>query len=327
MTEPHLAVSAQSASVAVCACTYRRPEGLRALLEGLERQTFAAVQPPVVHVVIVDNEGSGTARQLCEEFKRRSGTSLTYVYEPQLGIPYARNACLANVPAACEFICFIDDDEVPKEDWLDQLLLAQQYTDADAVAGKVVAMFADGTPAWIAVGGFFGAPRRSFGLDMPKVQDLQALDRAATNNVMVRAATVRTLNLRFDSAFAFSGGSDTMFFRTLHKHQGRIVFAELAVVYDHIPRAWAALPYMLRDRFRVANNNVLIDALIDGKARPERKLALDGAKHIGLGVRRIAKTLLSRKRPADRFAVAAFHMAYGLGVVTGALGFKFQHYK
>lgn len=325
MMEPYAAQP--QTLVAVCACTFKRPEGLKALLEGLERQTYTAAPRPDLRVVIADNEGSDVARALCADFERRSGTSLTYVHEPEPGIPYARNACLDNLPPNCDFFAFIDDDEVPKEDWLDQLLLAQRLADADAVAGRVIPVFAEGAPEWIVEGGFFGAPRRSFGLDMPKVEDLQALDRAATNNVLVRAAAVRRLRLHFDTTFAFSGGSDTLFFCTLHKNGGRIVFADRAVVYDHIPASRAALPYMLRDRFRVANNNVLIDALIEGRGRPAPMRAFHGVKHMGLGVRRAIKTALSRKRAADRFAVAAFHMAYGLGVVTAALGYRHQHYK
>jgi glycosyltransferase involved in cell wall biosynthesis len=313
--------------VAVCACTFKRPDGLKALLEGLERQTYGAVPPPDLRVVIADNEGSEIARALCADFEKRSSTSLTYVHEPERGIPYARNACLDNLPPNCDFFAFIDDDEVPKEDWLDQLLLAQRLADADAVAGRVVPVFEEDTPAWIVEGGFFGAPRRSFGLDMPKIEDLQPLDRAATNNVLVRTATMRQLGLRFDTTFAFSGGEDTLFFCTLHKNGGRIVFADRAVVYDHIPASRAALPYMLRDRFRVANNNVLIDALVEGRARPARTYAVDGVKHVGLGIRRAIKTALSRKRAVDRFAVAAFHTAHGLGIVTAALGYRHQHYK
>jgi glycosyltransferase involved in cell wall biosynthesis len=313
--------------VAVCACTFKRPDGLKALLEGLERQTYGAVPPPDVRVVIADNEGSEIARALCADFEKRSSTSLTYVHEPERGIPYARNACLDNLPLNCDFFAFIDDDEVPKEDWLDQLLLAQRLADADAVAGRVVPVFEEGTPAWIVEGGFFGAPRRTTGLDMPEVENLQHLNRAATNNVLVRAAAIGGPGLRFEVHCAFSGGEDTLFFCTLHKNGGRIVFADRAIVYDHIPASRAALPYMLRDRFRVANNNVLIDALVEGRRRPALTRALDGVKHLGLGVRRAIKTALSRKRAADRLAVAAFHMAYGLGVITAALGYRHQHYK
>ena len=48
--------------VTVCACTYRRPEGLRALLDGLAAQRFGAISPPRIEAVIVDNEGNAAAR-------------------------------------------------------------------------------------------------------------------------------------------------------------------------------------------------------------------------------------------------------------------------
>jgi succinoglycan biosynthesis protein ExoM len=314
-------------SLVVCACTYKRTDGLRALLEGLERQTFAVGAPLALHVVIADNEGSEAVRAICAAFRECSGLPLTYVHEPRRGIPFARNACLASLPDDCEYFAFIDDDEVPAPDWLDQLLQAQRTSGADVVAGRVVPLFAEGTPTWIEDGGFFGAPRRLFDLDIPKRNDLQVLDRAATNNVLIRTAAVRHLNLRFDEAFAFSGGSDTLFFRTLHEQGCRIGFAERAVVYDHIPAARASFRYMFRERFRIANNNVLIDALVDGRRRPAFGSALHGAKHVGLGARRLVKTLLSKKRPKDRFAVGAFHAAYGLGIIAAAFGFKYQHYK
>ncbi len=81
-------------AICVCACTYQRPDGLGAMLDGLGRQTFADMARPALHVVIADNEGSDQARQVCAEFERRSGIALTYVHEPERGISFARNACL-----------------------------------------------------------------------------------------------------------------------------------------------------------------------------------------------------------------------------------------
>ncbi|MBL8660782.1 MAG: glycosyltransferase [Rhodospirillales bacterium] len=315
-------------SLAVCACTYRRPAGLHALLEGLERQTFAAEPPPVLRVVIADNEGSDEVRAICAAFRERTGLPLTYVHEPRRGIPFARNACLDNMPTDCAFFAFVDDDEVPAPDWLDQLLEAQRRSGADVIAGRVVPVFAEGTPAWIAEGGFFGAPRRSYDLDMPKLRDLQELDRAATNNVLASAEPVRRLGLRFDTAdFALSGGSDTLFFRTLREHGSRIVYAEGAVVHDHIPASRATLRYMFRERFRIANINTVIDAIIDGRPRPAPASALHGARHLGLAARRICKTAISKKRSRDRFAVGLFQAAHGLGMIAAALGHRYQHYR
>lgn len=316
-----------SPAVGVCACTHRRPQGLAALLEGLERQEFSAVPPPDIHIVIADNEGSTQTRQICDQFRERSGISTTYVHEPERGIPYARNACLDHLPPECEFFAFIDDDEVPAADWLEQLLLAQARAKAEVVAGKVVPILPEGAPPWIVSGGFFGSPRRWLELDVPQREDLQVLECAATNNVLVRLEPVRLLGLRFETEFAFSGGSDALFFRTLHKAGYRIAFAERAVVYDYIPMNRATLSYMCRERFRVANNNVFIDALIKERPPSFSRDALKGFKHLGLAARRAAKTLLGPSRSADRFALGAFHMAHGLGMIAGAFGYRYQHYR
>ncbi len=319
-------------SLAVCACTYKRPEGLSALLAGLAAQTFNGSSVrlgvrPQLQVIIVDNEGSDEVRAICAGFSS-GARQVAYIFEPRRGIPFARNACLDHLPADCDFFAFVDDDEVPKEDWLTQLLIAQAETDADAIAGRVVPIFANDTPDWIASGSFFGAPRRSYDLDLPKVDDFQVLDRAATNNVLVRAAAVRRFNLRFDTAFAFSGGSDTMFFRKFHEQGGRIVYSQRAVVFDHIPASRANVRYMFRERFRIANINTLIERnLGTAPPRPAVKLVLDGIRHIGFGFRRIFKTMLSKKRPIDRFAVGAFQMAHGLGIIAAAFGVRYQHYK
>jgi glycosyltransferase involved in cell wall biosynthesis len=145
-------------SLAVCACTYRRPGGLRRLLDGLAAQTFNGFSSglgacPQLKIIIADNEGNAQVKDLCQTFQASSKTPVIYVHEPQQGISYARNACLDHLPTDCDFFALIDDDEVPEPDWLDQLLLAQSKTKADVVQGRVVPHFEEPVPRWIAEGG------------------------------------------------------------------------------------------------------------------------------------------------------------------------------
>lgn len=316
-------------SLAVCACTYKRPEGLRALLAGIAALTFHDTTArlgtrPRLTVVIADNEGSEQVRAICADFGNRGTWPLTYVRETRRGISFVRNACLEHLPPECAFFAFIDDDEVPAPDWLDQLLRAQAATGADVVAGRVVPVFAEGAPGWIREGGFFGSPRRLYDLDVPERADLQELRYAATNNVLVRAP----VHVRFDPAFALSGGEDTAFFLGLRESGARIVHARHAVVFDHVPAAKATFRYMFKERFRMANSDIFAHAAVSG-SRPRNRLAevSDGVGHLGLAARRWAKTLMSSKRSRDRFAVGAFHAAYGLGIIAAAFGFRYQHYK
>lgn len=321
-------------SIAVCACTYERPEGLRRLLGGVAAQTFHIVasehgEAPRLHVVIADNGGSSDVERICAEFSGQTGIPCTYVHEPERGISFARNACLEHLPPGAGFFAFIDDDEVPEPDWLDQLLLAQRKSGADVVQGRVVPRFDGDPPRWVAEGGFFAVPRRGHGVKLPNVGDLAPLDRAATNNVLVRAEPVRAHAVRFDPAFALSGGSDTLFFRTLHALGCRIVHAANAVVAEHVPASRANLRYLMRVRFKIGNTAARIDAEM-GKVSPSdstAKRVFAAIGDIALGLRRMLKSLLTGKWEADRFAIGMLRIAYGAGYVAGALGYRHQHYK
>ena len=91
-----------------------------------------------LRIVIVDNEGSEQARGLCDRFRCAADIAIRYIHEPRRGISYARNRCLDEVAADCDFIAMIDDDEIPDPDWLEQLLEAQEHSGADVVEGRVV---------------------------------------------------------------------------------------------------------------------------------------------------------------------------------------------
>ena len=64
---------AEATRLTVCACTHRRPEGLRALLHGLAAQRFAVLARPRFDVLIVDNEGSEEAHASCEQIRQAAG--------------------------------------------------------------------------------------------------------------------------------------------------------------------------------------------------------------------------------------------------------------
>jgi hypothetical protein len=56
--------------VAVYVITYLRPEGLKRLLEGLNRSTFdKCAETPVLELIVVDNDSSGLACAFCEEMR------------------------------------------------------------------------------------------------------------------------------------------------------------------------------------------------------------------------------------------------------------------
>jgi succinoglycan biosynthesis protein ExoM len=318
--------------VTVCACTYQRPEGLAALLEGLGRQTFVSLTPPSLSVVIADNEGSEDAREACARFELTCDIPIEYVHEPQRGISFARNACLARLRDDCEFFAMIDDDEIPHPDWLEQLLLMQQRTGADVVQGRVLPELPDGAPAWIARGRYFDWQLRSDEARIAQQQGYADLRRARTNNVLVRHAVVREMGLWFDPRLALTGGEDIAFFEAIHAAGYRIVYAPLACVRDIIPPERTTLDYLWRTWYRVGCNERWKGFHL-GKPNASRWRLLSrrwkrtGTHAFLLGLALLVGNLLRGRASLDYLGEGILLIARGLGRAAGLLGIRYEQYR
>jgi len=324
----------RSARVTVCACTYKRPDGLSALLAGLAKQEFSNVPPPRWDIIIADNEGSAEARAVCEDFQASSSVPLTYVHESKRGISHARNACLDGIPPESDFFAMIDDDEIPEPNWLDQLLLAQRETGADVVLGRVLPIFDDTAPQWVKDGGFFGSPSRRPGSIDDTHSDQEEIGGGATNNVLVRCSVVRRLNLRFDPERGLTGGSDSLFFRLLKLAGHPIMFAANAKVWETVPPDRTTLGYLLRSEYRGGNlklrNKLQARKADAGKletARMALKLCGRGFGEISAGALYALRSYLSRHRRMDEVAMGAMRVAGGLGMLASLFGLRFEHYR
>lgn len=318
-------------SLCLCACTYMRPTGLGEMLDGIRRQRFGSVQKPDLHVVIADNEGSAQARRICQSFEAETGIPVTYVHEPQRGISYARNACLDNIPETCDFFAFIDDDEVPEPDWLERLLEAQAATNADVVQGPVIPVYEPGAPRWLVEGEFLGFPRRNWRGTKLQLEDLQDLNEAYTNNVLVRRASVVAAGTRFDPAYALTGGGDTLFFRTLKAAGARIVFASRARVTETVPGSRATLWYRLKLEYRIGNNRLPSRDTERRKRKIHRRIRQlwrdSGLQKISQGTGELAVTALTGRLTTDAAVVCALRCAYGLGQCVKAFGISYRPYR
>jgi succinoglycan biosynthesis protein ExoM len=319
--------------VTVCACTYRRPEGLEALLGGLATQRFELVPSPAIDVVIIDNEGSAKAKALCERIRDETGLAVRYLHEPRRGIPYARNAGLDRVASSTEFVAMIDDDEVPEPDWLEQLLLVQARTAADVVRGAVVPVFPEDAPAWIRAGGFFGWPKPHRDEGGQALADGAELASASSNNVLVGAAALRALKLRFDPTLTFTGGTDALFFRQMKLAGCKIVYAEGARVREIVPPERATFAYLWRAHYKQGCNKVPRKLRLQkngGVWRPMRlvvKRIPRELAEIGGGAWATARPLLAGHADMAHLSTGLLRIAKGLGGLAGLLGVRFSHYR
>lgn len=300
-------------NLSICIITYRRPQGLRRLLEGINALQFAGSSPEL-EVIVVDNDAAGQACQTCQDVSLR--WPLRCVVEPRQGIPLARNRAVREAESiGTDFIAFIDDDEVPDPVWLDELLRAQERFEADLVAGPVIPHFPTPPPEWVLEGQFFERPRHPTG---------HKLRAAASNNLLLRASILQSVEGPFDEQLRYTGGSDTRLTRLLTQRGYTIVWADKAVVREWVPSHRLRPSWILQRAYRGGNGFAMIESL-EGASIQERLIrALKGAAHIIQGVLRGLTTGLFTKAS---FLQAISIVYHGAGMITGALEVWYEEYR
>lgn len=290
-------------SVSVCIPSYRRPNGLYALLGALDGQAFRGATP-AVQIVVVDNDAAGSAGPVCEDARRWLRFPLRYRIEKRKGIPIARNAAVAAGRDA-EWIAFIDDDEVPDPGWLDALLRAQREHTADVVTGPVMPRFERAPAAWLVEGGFFAPALRPDG---------ERLTSAYTHNVLVRTACLDALPEWFDERFTLGVGEDRELFERIARRGGRIVWCADAVVHERVPAERTRVRWLLRRQLRTGAAATHITRVRGESAVAARVLA-HGAWCIAKGSWIAAAILLGRHaRAVQGLQLAAFGVGRWLGL-------------
>ncbi|MDQ3862201.1 MAG: glycosyltransferase [Actinomycetota bacterium] len=307
--------------VIVCIITYRRPEGLKRLLEGLDRLTFREeVAAPEVEVLVVDNDPAGSARTLVKRERPRLRWPIEYDVEPERGIPYARNRAITLAAQKdAGLLVFVDDDEVPRPSWMDELLRVQRSCHADVVYGAVLPRFEDGVPSWVVEGEFFEHPFVRAGYETGL-----SLELADTNNVLVRTTVFEEMGKNFDERFALTGGSDTHFFMRAFRAGYKIVWAADAVVDDWIPARRASARWILQRAYRLGNTRSLCELDLRTSSAGWITPGLKGAGRIAQGIVLMPVSVLSGRRG---LVSAAHKICYGAGRLAGFFGVRYEEYR
>ncbi len=302
--------------VSICVTTYKRPQGLKRLLQGLAALTFDKVERPDIEVIIVDNHNEGVAAQVCQELKQDFPWMLKNDVESQRGVTYGRNKSLSLADPQTNAIAILDDDEVPVPNWLDELLWVQQEYQADVVTGTVLPHFVDEEPAeWLMKSGFFHPPRFATG---------ESRDVAFTNNVLIRAEVLRQYNPVFDNRFAFTGGEDSHLFMRLHQAGYKIVWADEAIVYDWLPGDRTKPKWILERCRHIWSIHSLVEKELYPSLIIQFIRVLKGLALILIGIARLPLALFLGKLGIFKSLIYIYK---GTGTFVGLLGLNRQEYK
>lgn len=304
-----------SLSVAVAVLTFRRNEALAALLPQLAVQ--ASSVPESVRIIVVDNDPGGSAQVVVSDFV---SDQVSYVWERTPGIAAARNTALEAAVDA-DLLAFIDDDEVPSQYWLRNLLAVFAQYQSTGVVGNVLRDFEIEPDPWIRAGGFFDRDPISTGTRVPA---------AGTGNLLLDLREVRRMGLAFDEEFSLSGGSDTLFTRGIVKHGGELVWCADAEVREMVPASRITRKWVLTRAFRIANGDSRT-AVFLGDDRLDRAKARANATGRGLvrmagGSYRYLKGKLTGRLDVEVRGLRT--TVRGAGLLSGAYGYHYtKEYK
>lgn len=285
-------------NLAICIATYQRPVLVRRLLKSL-----AACHTPAgfsVQVRVIDN---APAPEAPGDIPMQAGWQYELRHEPVQGIARARNAAVAIGPA--EYFVFIDDDEVPPQDWLVRLVDTADRTLADGIVGAVHGLCPPDAPAWMSRGHFFDKPTAPDGTPMH-------WRGGRTSNTLIRGEWFNQHGLRFNDAFGLSGGEDTELFLQMALRGGRFAGDPCITVYEDVEPERASFRWLWRRHVRGGRNYHRL-----------RSSAGQGHRDVLLLPARLVKSLLAAAMGLPA-AVAGrpehlFKGVFGVAVVWGAL--------
>lgn len=230
--------------IVLCICTYRRPDGLKKLLNAL----------PALHgeyeleVVVADNDAQAEGLTVCEQLPADYPFTVTTVLETTPGISSARNAATAlALTRSPELVAFLDDDEWPERQWLAELIRIQTECAADVVGGPTRPVFpAHADPALL--------DNPYYGADMALPDGSQCLLQAG-GNFLIKARVLEAMAPTFfHPAFAQSGGEDLAFFMQLDQLGHTMYWAAAATVHEPVPESRLEEGWM-RSRITTIHNS------------------------------------------------------------------------
>jgi succinoglycan biosynthesis protein ExoM len=234
-------------------CTYKRPKMLADCLAGI-----TALSLPIgvqVHLVVVDNDI--TPGLVTETEKNmdgllapihEAGIFAIYIQEQLRGISYARNAVLNySHKIKADYIAFIDDDEIPDQNWLVELYQMIDIHQCAGVQGIIYRRYPNGD---LTITG----RRRG---ELPNGHHLSPDDAVTTGNIIFSTKLIRDWGLKFHSQLGLSGGEDVDFFEQAQRKGGIFLLNKKAIVIETVPLERTTFGWRLLQEVNFASYKVI----------------------------------------------------------------------
>lgn len=296
--------------IAILIATFRRATSLERALRSVAAQR---VEPHVrLRAIVANNDPDDPLpAEIVARVARETTLDITLVAEPARGPAHARNRALREAHRTCDAIAFLDDDEEAPPGWIAALLATKERFGADIVTGGIVPRFEVAPPTWAVEGRFYARPTRTTGSTRPW---------AFTGNVLFDAALLDRLPTWFDGRFL--QGEDRHFFARLAATGARIIWCAEESPVEYVPASRVDPTWLVRRMRAIGRSVTAIE-------RDTPRAAFARTRNLAKGLTWIAIALVEWvaggiialfTRSPVRLFTALMHLAYGVGLIEGALG-------
>ncbi len=232
-------------------CTYRRPDGLRKLLNALPAlRDIRNIH--TLEIVVADNDAASQGIDVCNQLPDTYPFKVIAFSQTSSGISAVRNAVVVKaLSLEPDIVAFLDDDEWPEPQWLAELLRVQMHANADLVGGPTLPEFPEHAHPSVRDNPYYGAD-----LNLPDGSPCQL---QAGGNFLIKASVLQQYTPDvFSEAFSHSGSEDLAFFTQLATAGHTMRWAAEAIVHEPVPDVRLA-PQWLRQRvINIHNSRVRV---------------------------------------------------------------------
>jgi len=224
--------------VSIIIPTFRRPDGIKLVLESIQHQTAGS---RALEIVVADNDPEASARDFVETFAKSCDTPVVYTHIPQPGVSNARNGALD--VARGRYIIFIDDDMEATDGYIDTFLrVAETYKAAIVFLPAVAAMPNPDDPLNQYMAPFFS---RVFE-DTPEGL---VEGHLGTGGCLLDLKNCQMPEPAFDPALNEVGGEDDFLFTHLVENGAKVAWSPHALAHEHVPAKRATAEYLWTRNF------------------------------------------------------------------------------
>ena len=300
--------------ITVGVITYKRPQGLKKLLDSICEQAIDNIE---VDVLIVDNDTAGENNETIESLRKTAPYNLLLFVEKEKGIVKARNRVVSEfLKTDSEALIFVDDDEWPvKTDWIQTLIETQKNKDADIIYSNVEIIPETDQLSWTK-DAFTGNSMGS---------DIVITDKFYTNNILIRRNVLEEMHPLFDMRFAMTGSSDLHFCMKANKEGYIAYFTPHAPVQEIFHSSRATLKWFFLRGYRIGEGSTRV--YLYEESFPKKYLhifTLFFGRFARIIQNLLMATVLLKK---SYLARATMYTGTTLGTIAGLFGLKYNEYE